>query len=329
MPHLLGQLLLPLCLGLGGAAWGAAAQTGMPTHPDRPITLVVSFPPGGAPDQIARLLAPQLQARWKNPVIVVNRAGASGNLGNDSVARAEADGHTLLVTPNTFTMVPHVLPAGGQHADVVKDYTPIALLSSASMLMLANPRLGAKTAGDVARMAKTQPDLGYATSGNGSPMHIVGELFNKVARVQLRHVPYKGTTPAINDVLGNHVMLTFLGMPVAKPLIDAGRLVPLAVADKARSSFLPSLPTMQEQGFAGVEVDISFGVYGPRNMDPTLADDINKTLREILAKPEVAAQFKNLYQSVENQSRSAFAEKTRADYKRYGKLVKELGITAD
>ena len=328
MRHLFGQLLLTV--GIGAVAMNAAAQAGMPTHADKPVTLVVSFPAGGAPDQIARLPAPQLQARWKTPIIVVNRAGASGNLGNDSVARAEADGHTLLVTPNTFTMVPHVLPAGSQqHADVVKDYTPIALLSSASMLMLASPLLGAKTAGDVARMAKAQPDLGYATSGNGSPMHIVGELFNKAARVQLRHVPYKGTTPAINDVLGGHVMLTFLGMPVAKPLIDAGRLVPLAVADKARSPFLPNLSTMQEQGFAGVEIDISFGVYGPRNMAPALADDINKTLREILAKPEVAAQFKSMYQTVENQPRGAFVEKTRADYERYGKLVKELGITAD
>ncbi len=328
MRHLFGQLLLSV--GIGAVAMNAAAQAGMPTHADKPVTLVVSFPPGGAPDQIARLLAPQLQARWKTPIIVVNRAWASGNLGNDSVARAELDGHTLLVTPNTFTMVPHVLPAGSQqHADVVKDYTPIALLSSASMLMLASPKLGAKTAGDVARMAKAQPDLGYATSGNGSPMHIVGELFNKAARVQLRHVPYKGTTPAINDVLGGHVMLTFLGMPVAKPLIDAGRLVPLAVADKARSPFLPNLATMQEQGLAGVEIDISFGVYGPRSMPPALADDINKTLREILARPEVAAQFKSMYQTVENQPRSAFVEKTRADYERYGKLVKELGITAD
>ncbi|PZP61482.1 MAG: tripartite tricarboxylate transporter substrate binding protein [Delftia acidovorans] len=302
----------------------------MPTHANKPVSLVVSFPAGGAPDQIARLLAPELQARWKTPVVVVNRVGASGVLGNDFVARAEADGHTLLVTPNTFTMVPHVLPADGQqHADVVKDYTPIALLSSASMLMLASPLLGAKTAGDVAKMAKARPDLSYATSGHGTPMHIVGEMFNKAARVRLHHVPYKGTTPAINDVLGGHVMLTFLGTPTAKPLIDAGRLVPLAVADKTRSPLLPDLPTMQEQGFADVEIDISFGVYGPRNMAPSLADAINKTLREVLAKPEVTAQFRNLHQIVEDMPRSAFAEKTRVDYERYGKLVKELGITVN
>lgn len=328
MRYLLGQLLLGI--GLGTLALGAVAQSRMPTHPQKPVSLIVSFPPGGAPDQIARLLAPQLQKRWKTAVIVVNRAGASGQLGNDSVARAEADGHTLLVSPNTLLMVPHVQPARTSPPAIgLEDFTPIALLSSTSMLMLAHPKLGARTASDVVRLARSRPDLGYATSGNGSPMHMAGEMFNRAAGVQLHQVPYKGTTLAINDVLGGHVMLTFLGVPVAKPLIDSGRLVPLAVTDKARSLFLPALPTLQEQGIAGVEIDTYFGVYGPPNMVPALADDIHKTLRDILADPEVAAQFKALYQSVETLPRQAFAEKTRADHERYGKLVKALGITAD
>lgn len=319
-----------LMLSAALAANFAMAQAHMPVHADRPVTLVVSFPPGGAPDQIARLLAPQLQKRWKTPVIVANRPGASGNVGNDSVARAAPDGHTLLITPNTFTMVPHVLPEGARsHADVIRDYTPIALLSSASMLMLASPKLGVKSASELVKLAGTKPDLGYATSGAGSPMQLAGEMFNKAAKLQLRHIPYKGTTPAINDVLGGHVMLTFLGVPVAKPLIDAGRLVPLATADKVRSTFLPDLPTMQEQGLPGVEIDISFGVYGPGNMPAALADDIHKSLRETLAKPEVAAQFKSLYQVVEDQTRSAFVEKTRSDYERYGRLAKEFGLSAD
>ena len=321
---------LLLASALSATTCAALAQAGMPGQPGKPVTLVVSFPPGGAPDQIARILAPQLQARWQTPVIVVNRPGASGNLGNDSVSRAAPDGHTLLVTPNTFTMAPHAMPAGaGGHADVVKDFTPIALLSSASMLMLASPKLGVKNVAELVKLAPTKPDLGYATSGNGSPMQLVGEMFNKAARLQLRHVPYKGTTPAINDVLGGHVMLTFLGVPVAKPLIDAGRLVPLATTDKKRSEFMPNLPTMQEQGYPGVEVDISFGVYGPAHMQPALADDINKVLRETLAKPEVASQFKSLYQVVESQPRAAFVEKTRADYERYGRLFKEFGVVAD
>ena len=124
-------------------------------------------------------------------------------------------------------------------------------------------------------------------------------------------------------------MLIFLGTPVAKPLIDAGRLIPLATADKQRSPLLPQLPTRAEQGIANADMDISFGVYGPKNMPAALADNIHQALRETLAKPEVVQQFKNLHQTVENQPRSAFVEKTRADYERYGKLVKEFGIAAD
>jgi tripartite-type tricarboxylate transporter receptor subunit TctC len=319
--------LLAACLALGTTL--AAAQT-MPTQAGKPVSLVVSFPAGGAPDQIARLLGQQLQARWKVPVVVNNKPGAAGHLGNDSVARAEPDGHTLLITPNTFTMAPHVLASGAQKpADVLTDFTPIALLSSSSMLLLAHPSLGVKNARELASKAKADKGLSYASSGNGTPMHIAGELFNHVAGLQLDHVPYRGTTPAINDVLGGHVKLTYLGLPVAKPLIDAGKLVPLAVVDKARSPLLPDVPTMAEQGFAGVETDIWFGVYGPRGLPKALADDIHRAFNDALKAPEVAAQFKTMSQVVHNESREAFVNKTRADHQRYGDIIRQFRITAD
>ena len=320
-------LLLASALSLIGAS--AAGQT-MPTHPAKPVTLVVSFPAGGAPDQIARLLTPPLQARWKVPVVVVNRPGAAGHLGNDSVATAAPDGHTLLVTPNTFTMATHVLSPGAKKpADVVTDFTPIALLSSSSMLLLAHPSLGVKDARELVQRAKAQPGLSYASSGNGTPMHIAGELFNHVAGIHLDHIAYRGTSPAINDVLGGHVKLTFLGLPVAKPLIDAGKLLPLATVDKARSPLLPGVPTMAEQGFPGVETDIWFGVYGPKGMVPALADEIHRALTEALKQPEVAAQFKAMSQVVHDEPRAAFVSKTRADHQRYGELVRQFKITAD
>lgn len=310
---------------------GAAAAQTMPTQPGKPVSLVVSFPAGGAPDQIARLLGQQLQTRWKVPVVVNNKPGAAGHLGNDSVARAEPDGHTLLITPNTFTMAPHVLPPGAQKpADVLTDFTPIALLSSSSMLLLAHPSLGVKDARELARRVTTEKlAMSYASSGNGTPMHIAGELFNHVAGLQLDHVPYRGTTPAINDVLGGHVKLTYLGLPVAKPLIDAGKLVPLAVVDKTRSPLLPDVATMAEQGFPGVETDIWFGVYGPKGMPKALADDIHRAFNDALKVPEVAAQFRTMSQVVHSESREAFANKTRADYQRYGTLIKQFKITAD
>lgn len=318
-----------LAAGLALSAATATAQT-MPTTPAKPVTLVVSFPAGGAPDQISRLLGQQLQARWKTPVIVANKPGAAGHLGNDFVARAEADGHTLLITPNTFTMAPHVLPPGAQKpADVLTDFTPIALLSSSSMLLLAHPSLQVKDARELAIRAKAEKGLSYASSGNGTPMHIAGELFNQVAGLSLDHVPYRGTSPAINDVLGGHVKLTYLGLPVAKPLIDAGKLVPLATVDKARSPLLPDVPTMAEQGFAGVETDIWFGVYGPRNLPTALADDIHRAFTDALKVPEVAAQFKAMSQVVHHETRGFFIDKTRADYLRYGTLIRQFRITAD
>lgn len=318
-----------LLAGLSLCGVAAPAQT-MPTHPGKPVTLVVSFPAGGAPDQIARLLGQQLQQRWKTPVIVSNRPGAAGHLGNDAVARAEPDGHTLLVTPNTFTMAPHVLPPGAQKpADVVQDFTPIALLSSSSMLLLAHPSLGVKDARELARLAKAQPGLGYASSGNGTPMHIAGELFNHVAGLDIDHVAYRGTSPAISDVLGGHVKLTYLGLPVAKPLIDSGKLVALATVDKQRSPLLPDVPTMAEQGFPGVDTDIWFGVYGPKGMARALADDLHASFNEVLRQPQVAAQFKAMSQVVHQESREFFANKTRADHLRYGVIVKQFKITAD
>lgn len=320
---------LMLAMAVATSPWALHAQT-MPTQPGKPVTVVVSFPAGGAPDQIARLLASRLQARWKTPVVVMNRPGASGNIGNDSVARAEPDGHTLLVTPNTFTMTPFASPKGaGGHADVVRDYTPISLLSTSSMLLLARPSLGVKSAKELVRLVQSGKELSYATPGNGSPMHVVGEMFNKVAKVNLPGIPYKGTSPAINDVLGGHVGLIYLGLPVAKPLIDSGKLVALATADTRRSPFLPEVPTLAEQGYPGVDIDIWFGVYGPGHMPAALADDIHQTLREIMAESDIAGHFKRMYQEIQDLSRQAFIDKTRADYERYGRLFREFDITAD
>ena len=323
-------LACSLVAGALALSSASAAAQAMPTQPGKPVTLVVSFPAGGAPDQIARLLSPSLQARWKTPVVVVNRPGAAGHVGNDSVAQAAPDGHTLLITPNTFTMAPHVMPPGAKKpADVVTDFTPIALLSTSSMLLLAHPSLGVKDARELVQRAKAEPGLGYASSGNGTPMHIAGELFNQVAGVNLNHIAYRGTSPAITDVLGGHVKLTYLGLPVAKSLIDSGKLVPLATVDKARSPLLPNLPTMAEQGFPGVETDIWFGVYGPKGMPAALADEVHQAFADALQQPEIAARFTAMNQVVHKESREAFVQQTRADYLRYGALIKQFKITAD
>ncbi len=307
----------------------SSAQT-IPAHPEKPVTLVVSWPAGGAPDQIARMLAPHLQKRWNVPVIVQNRAGAAGHIGNDSVARAEPDGHTLLITPNTITMAIHTLTAEERkpRADVLTELTPISLLSSSTMLLLAHPSLNLRTVDDLVQAARKDPDLGYASPGYGSPMHLVGEMFNRAAGVNIRHIPYKGTSPAITDLLGGHVKLTFLGLPVAKPLVDSQRLVPLAAMDTQRSGLMPDLPTAAEQGLTGVDIDIWFGVYAPKDTPAALADTLHQTLSDILKEPAVLASFQTMNQEVRPLSRAAFVEKHKTDYQRYGDLIQDLGINA-
>ncbi|RZS84451.1 Bug family tripartite tricarboxylate transporter substrate binding protein [Pigmentiphaga kullae] len=298
--------------------------------PARAVTLVVPFPPGGGVDPIARLLSEKLGKAWGQPVVVSNRPGGGSSIGTGIVARAEPDGYTLLVTANTFAMAPHVLPRNlGYTFDVQRDFTPIAMISSTPMLLLAHPGLGVKNARELAELARSGPPLAYATSGNGSPMHIAGELFNRAAGLSLLHSPYRGVGPALNDALGGQVKLIYLGYGGAKPYIESGRLVPLAVVDERRSPLIPDLPTMAEQGFPGVFVNIWFGVYGPAGMAPALADRLNAQINAALREPDAVEHFRQRGELVAGGPREVLAKATREDYERYGEIVKRFKIQAD
>lgn len=213
-------LALAACL-LSGAA---IAQS----FPSKTISIVVPFPPGGGPDLLARVLAERLAPKLGQAVVVENKPGAGGLLGASGVAKAAADGHTLLLSPNTLVISPHVLPKGaGAGLDVQRDLVPVIAPVSTPMVLVANPALGVNNLAQLIALAKKQPGLPYASTGNGSPMHFAGEMFKKSAGVDLLHVPYRGTGPALTAVLGGEVKLLYIGLGGAAAHIKAGKLVPL------------------------------------------------------------------------------------------------------
>jgi tripartite-type tricarboxylate transporter receptor subunit TctC len=318
------RVLAAACAGLALAAAPAFAQS----WPSKPVTIVVSYPAGGDTDAMARLFAEKLQARLGQPVVVDNKPGASGIIGNAYVAKAQPDGYTLLLTPSTFSIATLVVKTGGSNQyDVLNDFTPI-VLTGTQPLFLVSGAGGAKDLRELLASAKTKP-LSYASPGSGSPMHILGELFNKAAGVKFSHVPYRGVAPAVNDVLGGHIPLTFVTWGPVAPHITGGKMTALAVADSARSPLAPNVPTLAELGVKGVEVTAWQGLMGPKGLPPDIVRTLNAHMNEILKMPDVAAKMQTFGAIPAGGDPARLARTNAADHARYGKIIKDFGIQAD
>ncbi|NML44711.1 tripartite tricarboxylate transporter substrate binding protein [Ramlibacter sp. G-1-2-2] len=318
-------LALAAALATAVVAVPAAAQD---KWPSKPITLVVSYPAGGDTDAMARLFAEKLQGRLGQTVIVDNKPGASGIIGNSFVAKAQPDGYTLLLSPSTISIAQLVVKAGPATTyDVLKDFSPIVLTATQPLFLVAGPN-GAKDVKELLAEAKAKP-LSYASPGSGSPMHILGELFNKSAGVKIAHVPYKGVAPAINDVLGGHIPLTYITWGPVEPYIATGKVHPLAVADKVRSPLAPNVPTLEELGVKGVEVGAWQGLMGPKNLPPEIVKTLNTHMNEILKMPDVAAKMKVFGALPAGGEPARLAKVNAEDNARFGKIIKEFGIQAD
>ncbi|RZT36762.1 Bug family tripartite tricarboxylate transporter substrate binding protein [Cupriavidus agavae] len=305
----------------------AMAQNG---YPNKPITIVVAYPAGGDTDVLARLLAEKLSTRLKQSVVVENRTGAAGTIGSAYVARAAADGYTLLLAPNTVSIAPLVLKAGtGANYDVLNDLTPIAELGTQSLFVVVNKNSGITKMSDLVARAKAGKVETYATPGNGSPMHIMGELFNKSANVKLSQVPYRGTAPAIVDVLGGQVPMTYVTYGAVAQYVGNGSLLPLAVADTKRSPFAPNVPTLAELGYKDVEISAWQALLGPKNLPPEIVRLLNGHVNEILKQPDVVARMATIAVTPVGGEPAVLQKLIAADYARYAKLVKEFGIQAD
>ncbi|MGH8832827.1 MAG: Bug family tripartite tricarboxylate transporter substrate binding protein [Polaromonas sp.] len=314
------------------ASLGAALSTGSAlaqTYPSKPITLVVAYPAGGDTDAMARLYAEKLATRLGQPVIVDNRPGASGAIGSAYVAKAQADGYTLLLAPSTFSIAQLVLKTGsGSSYDVLNGFTPIVQTAIQPLFIAASTTAGAKDLKELVAMSKTKP-LSYASPGSGSPMHILGEMFNKAAGVKLSHVPYRGVAPAVNDVLGGHVPVTFMTLGPVAPHIATGKVVTLAVADTQRSSLAPNVPTLAELGYKDVEVGAWQGLLGPKGLPADIVKTLNSHFNEILKMPDIAAKMATFGALPAGGEPSRLAKANAGDHARFGKIITELGIQAD
>ena len=296
--------------------------------PDKPIRFIVPFPPGGGNDILARLLAPKLSESLGQPVVIDNRAGAGGNIGADLAAKSAPDGYTIVIASNQVTMNPALyakLPF-----DIEKDFAPIALAASVPMVLVVNSSVPAGSVKELIALAKADPGrLNYSTPGNGTPQHIAFEVFNHVAGIRIAHVPYKGTGPAIADVIGGQVQATFGTLASLEQHVKAGKLRALAVATPKRSPAMPAVPTMAESGLPGYDVSLWYSILAPAGTPAPILARLSGEIAKALAAPDVrdrlvAQGFEVSYLNPEQMN-----DLMKRDIARWGKSLKEVGIKLD
>ncbi len=296
-------------------------------YPNRPVKLVVPFTPGTGIDILARVFAQKLQERTKNPVVVENRPGASGNIGTEAVAKAPADGYTLLMTATT------IVQSAVLHKSVPYDpkaMTPIGRAAVGNLSLVAHPSVAARSVSDLIALAKAQPGkLNYASPGNATPHHLAMELLKLHFGVQLVHVPYKGTAGAVTDLLGGQVQLMFLPVHVALPQVQAGKLSMLASGGAQRSPVTPQVPSLAEAGVRDIDVDIWYALLGPAGLPREVVAQLNAELAAILGDAETRAGLLKQGLSPQTGTPAELAKLIEADLERWGRVVREARISAD
>jgi tripartite-type tricarboxylate transporter receptor subunit TctC len=298
--------------------------------PAKPIRLVVPFPAGGATDLLARAIAQGLGNTLGQPLLVDNRAGAGGTLGSGEAAKAAADGHTLLIATNsTHAIAPHLNPNLAYNAEA--DFTPIAQVATATNILLVPKDLPVNTVKEFIAYAKARPgQLNYATSGNGTIVHLTTEAFKAQAGLFLVHIPYRGTALAIPDLVSGKVHLLFDSVVSGLPHVRDGKLKALAVTSAKRSSLVPELPTLAESGLPGFESTTWFGFYGPKGLPAEITSRVAAELQRVLAKPEVAERFAKLgAEPVTDAGPAKFAAMVKGDSARWAALIRERKISAE
>ena len=313
---------------LVAAAVACAAFAAAAAYPDKPVKLVVPWAPGGSTDILARTVAEKLSRSLGQPVVVENKPGASGNIGSDFVAKSAPDGYTLLFgSMSTHVINPAIManmPFKG-----VDDFTPIAMLALVTNTMVIHPSVPANDLKEFIAYAKANPGkVAYASAGPGSTNHLSAALLEKMAGIQMLHVPYKGGAPAVTDTVGGQVQMFVTAGTQSLPHVKAGKLKLLAVTEKQRSSLLKDVPTVAET-VPGYELAVWYGAFGPKGMAPELQKRLNAEINAIMAMPDVKAKLEAIGVEPLHETPEAFAATMRADLDKYARLVKELNIKAE
>jgi tripartite-type tricarboxylate transporter receptor subunit TctC len=297
--------------------------------PQRPITLVVPTAPGGSTDFTARLIAEPLSRALGQPVVVDNKPGASGNIGNQFVARAKADGYTLLVSYSGYHVGnPHLFKKAGW--DPIKDFAPVAMMTRAPQVIAARPDLPANSLQELIAYAKKNPGrLNYASSGNGSIQHIAGELLKQLTGTFITHIPYKGSGPAVQDLMGGQVDLFITTPAGVVSQVQAGKLKALAVTSKQRLGSFPTVPTAAESGLKGYELDSWFALYAPAGTPPDIVQQLNAEVGKILAAPETRKKADDTGTAVEAMTPAQLAAFTAKELEYWGKVIQGAKITLE
>lgn len=298
------------------------------SYPSKPIRLVVVYPAGGGADTVGRLVADRLSPRLGQPVIVENQSGAGGNVGTEHVARSAADGYTLLLTTNSHTINSFIYR--NIKYDAKKDFTPIIQLTEAPSVLVATPSSPYRTLKDVVTAARSDPGrITYGSAGNGTPTHIAGELLKAAANIDLVHVPYRGGGPANVDVMGGQIPLAMSALPAALPLIQTGRLWPIAVTSAKRWAALPDVPTMAEAGFPSATHATWIGVFAPSGTPRPIFERLNKEMAAVLSNPEVRQRITTLGAEPVGGTAAHFSSMLALDYRATQAVVSRIGLKVD
>jgi tripartite-type tricarboxylate transporter receptor subunit TctC len=312
-----------LALALAGPA---QAQI---NYPNRPVALVVTVPPGGAADLVARIIGSKLTDVLGQPVVTNNRGGAGGTIAAAAVAKADPDGHTLLLnTIATHGIGPHLYP--NLPYDPVKDFTPIILVAKLPLIMTVNADLPVQSVDDVIALAKARPkELAFASAGNGGAPHLAGELFKTLTGTDLLHVPYRGSGPAVVDLVAVRIAIMFDAVPSLLPFITAGKLRPLAAASIERNRRLPEIPTFAELGYGRMDISLWYGIVAPAGTPQPIVQRLNAELVKILDAPDVRKSFADQGADAKGGTPEEFAQFMRAESARWRTVVQQAGIKQD
>jgi len=316
------SLRIAAAAGLMAAAACAAAQD----YPAKPIRLISAWTPGGANDILARALGQVISQRFGQPVVIENRPGASGTIGTAHVAQSPADGYTItLGSMPSYSTAPSMFP--DLRYDPIKDLVPIAFVAIVPNVLVVNPSLPVKSVPELLAYAKANPGkLAFSSVGNGSSSHLGGELFKLMGHVDMTHVPYKGTAPALVDLVGGRVQLAFENMPALLPLINGGQLRALAVTSRARSALLPQVPTVDEAGLKGYEIGAWYMMFAPAGTPRKVVDKLNEAVNAGLQQPDIRQRLKDLGAEIVGGTPEQAADFLKRDLARWTDVIKQAHI---